>query len=459
MFQGTTTKKFISGLSPEINKREIDPLIGDVFRNNDFNSIIGLESRREAITQIYWRTRVNTKTDYIFDTTGGTISNSGTNTITAQSTNLDAVTYTRKSQIVYFPNGAQGVVQSVATVSSKCQIVIKVVSGTTTCTAGDKLTLGGILGGEKSGAPTPLTEGLTDYTNKYMIMTEATEMTDVELANRVELTINGEDRYFPLQYMTTLSKLKNNTNKQFILGDISDTAFDDNSPFLTDPNTTYDGGGGGAQQSSRGLYNWIKTYGVQLQAVGSGSSGSPVPNGVIVKADIDNICDSLTAQRASNEQLVLGSDKVIRGFSQYFKNLGSSGVNSVRLNLGNDDKELDINVDKVTWGVKELNFARLPILDNDVVSVHNAGKVAYVVPKNHRVEVMGGGYKPAMAMKYVRQTPMRGLGDELIKETQYGANAPVTPSGTASFFGTKFETKVGFDFKCPSQALTIQVIA
>ena len=459
---GTLDKKYVSLLDSELDKREIDQYLGDAFKNNDFNSIMGLETRKETVTQRFWATRVTAKTDYLVDTTGATVSGSGTNTVTTSTSDLTALKFVRVGTILHSTNASNSgatssfIVQTISTVSSRAQIVMKSVSGTPVVSAGDKFIVGGIIGGEKSGTPTPLRSGLIKYTNQYSIIIDSEEISDVEKANKVEFTFKGQDSFSPLALDECLSRVKNSVNKEFIFGNMSSTTFADASPFLTDLNTA-NGGGGGAQQTSRGLYSYIQSYGVVGKAVGSGSSGSPVPNGTFVKADLNAMISSLVSQRADMKQLVVGSTASMMAVSDYAKNLNSSGATSVRLNIAG--KELDCDVIKIIEGGFELNLAVLPILNNDTHQYHLAAKSIMCMPFDGKAQVQGGGVKPAMCLKYVKAVSPKGLGSDMISEAQEGTQAPTTPSGTINMWRTKYETKQGLDVKVPTQLYAMQILS
>lgn len=459
---GVINKNYVSVYADvfgQMDKREIDPRIADAYRDDDFNSILNIGARKEVITQEYWRTAINVKTDYAFDTTGATVTGTGTATITTSTADLEADKYATLGKRIHFSTGALGFVQSKSTIGggTRIQIVVKIVNGTSTHVAGEKLTMSGIVGGESSGSSVPTNTGIQSYTNKYGIINKSFKITDVEKAQKIEFTYQGKDQWFYLKFAEFKKTFANEMNRSLIFDDMSTSSFSDTSPAFTDPNTSYDGSGGGAIQTSRGLYMWIKLYGSQLYATGSGSSGSPVPNRVITYADVQKITDKLTVQRASDKQLCVGSRAAKGAFSTWAKNLGSSGMTSGRLNV--EGKELDLITDTINVEGYELNFSTMGILDNDTVSGHPASKNLFVMPKEGMVETVDKGMKPALGMKYVVNPLKNGLGNEVITEIQSGAFAPVTPSGPGKFFNTDLSCKIGLDCRVPSQMLMMQVLA
>ena len=77
---------------------------------------------------------------------------------------------------------------------------------------------------------------------------------------------------------------------------------------------------------------------------------------------VDDMLDNLTSQKAPTDYLVVGGKKARRKVDTFWKALGSSGVTSVRLMF--DGKEIDMTVDKVTYGGYDLHYMTMPLLDN-----------------------------------------------------------------------------------------------
>lgn len=448
--KGIITKSVVSALDAEINKREIDQYLGDIHRDNAFNDILMIGDRKEPISQIYWRTRVANKRDFNFDTTGATVVGSGTNTITTSSAVLACINYTRINQYVYLnTTGKVGIIVSEPTITSgRVVIQIKIVNGTATHTAGEKFVLGAVGTGERGGATVPVEYGVTSYTNKYAMYTETVAITDVEKANEVEIDMpNGTKGYLQKHHIDTLDKFKNEINKSLILSDISDTSFDDSSPFLVDTNTA-GGGGGGAMQSTRGLYWWAKTYGANPAAASLGT---------VTLADWDTFCDSLLAVRAERDLLAIGSMSTRRACDNFIQNLPSSGgLNSVRLNMAG--RELDLTVDQFTRSGYRFKFLEMGLFNNDVVAGHVAAKNLYFLPENGRTMVQGGGMKPTMGLKYVKQHNKKGMGNEWILEVEDGALAP-NPVGQTREYRSTFTSALGLDYKAPSQIVMAKIFA
>jgi hypothetical protein len=154
------------------------------------------------------------------------------------------------------------------------------------------------------------------------------------------------------------------------------------------------------------------------------------------------LINTLVSVRAPKEYLAAGSTASIACFDTYFKNLGSSGVTSVRLVV--DGKELDMEVNKVMYGRFTFYYRVMPILDHPVTfGFSTIPKNVYYLPYNNKVKVEGGGSDAQIRVRYVpRQTP---YGNDLINEVHYGALNVVNPNGLGLYNGTDWATAQGLE--------------
>lgn len=451
---GIVNKNYISALDPSLDVREIDHNVYDIWREDAFTDLLQIGDRKQPTTQPFFVSWTNTELFYKAQATSAT--NSGTANVTVV---LTAATQglVRKGVIGYLKDGTSGIVTSVTTAAGVDTIILTTDNGTLTVAANDFISLGGVTVGERSIAPTNARFGYTKYSNKIQIFSETSEITDIQAAAKLEAEIDGQDSFIPKDHLDKLRLLKGSMNFEFLMSQISTTSFSDNAPVLVDP-TSNASGGGGAVQRMRGLYQYISTYGTALKAVGSGTSGSPVPDGQVVIADMDSVCDSLLASRAPSEQIVLNGSSVQRGFDKFFKNLGSAGVTSARIVIAG--KELDMEVDKVNYGGFTFNFANMGIMNHPNVTSNIVGKSALFLPYDFKVPVYTAGRgtedMPALGCRY---TPSGSIyGNELIGETYTGAQAP-HPNGEVQEWKTIWTAKAALEFKSPSFGVSLQVNA
>ena len=438
-------KSYVSALDPVLDTREINRKVADLYNENNLTDILTVGDRKMPIQtgQPVYRTFVNESIFKVGDTTGASVSGNNSVSIT---TSFTAVTsgYTQVGDLVIFPTKQiTGYVYSVTTSSGIDTLVIKSVSGANiSTTAGDQLSIYSNAYGERADAPTNVRYGVTSYFNKYQIFQVTSQITDVQTAATIEVDFEGQNKYAVKDQIDKAIKLKGNINGAFIGGDMSTTSFTDTNPTLTDQNIVSGGGGGGPVQTTRGVNKYIDLYGTTLNP-GNVSFGA-----------IDDALDNLIANRAPKDQMVIGSSKVRRIYDVFLKNLGSAGVNSVRLVV--DGQELNFTVDEFSYGGFNVKFATMPILDHPTMFKYtNIVKYAYWVPYDMRVPVYGGGYDPAMRVRYI-PNPLP-YGNDLIGESHTGALSQVNPTGTVQEWKTVYTSRQGFEFIAPQFALRQQV--
>ncbi len=434
--QGILNKQYVSSLDSFLDTREINKLVTDVQNEDNLTDILQLASRKKPIAtgQPFYNTYVNDKLFFLLDTTGGTVNGSGSVSVnftcTAATSGL-----VRKDDIVLAPTGVIScIVTNVISASGIDTVYVKSVSGANiTLTAGQKLSVYSVAVGENSVSQSNLRFGLTRYFNKYQIFREISIVTDVQTAATIETTFNGQPYFAVKDHLEKQIKLKGDINAAFIAGDMSSTSFADTTPFLTDANTS-NGNGGGAVQTTRGIHKYIELYGNTIV------DGTP---GTFGKSDLDNAVSTLIASRAPKEQLVFGSSASRAAIDTYYKNLGSAGVTSVRLVV--DGKELDLNVDKVSYAGFQFNYMTMPIQDHPVMfsqTVINSS--VYYLPYNLKVPVQGGGFDAAVAVRYIPSQTKYGNG--MIDEIHTGALAwNGIPNGDFMNATTSWTTKQGLE--------------
>ena len=439
-------KSYVSALSDYLDTREINNLVADIANEDYLTDILNFGDRKMVIStgQPIYRTFVNETIFKLGDTTGASVLNNNTPTITTAFTAATSG-YTQAGDLVIFPTRAMsGYVYSVTTSSGIDTVVVKSVNGANlTTTAGDQLSIFSMAYGERSDAPQNVAYGLTAYFNKYQIFSVTSQITNVQNAATIEVDFQGQNKYVVKDHIDKKLKLKGSINAAFIGGDMSLTSFSDTNPNLVDQNIVTGGGGGGAVQTTRGLNKYIELYGTTLNP-GNVSFGA-----------IDDALDNLISKRAPKNQLVVGSSKANRIYDVFLKNLGSSGVNSVRLVV--DGNEVDFTVDKFTYGGFTINKQTLNILDHPTLFkyVTTISNSMFWIPYDLRVKVYGGGYDPALRVRYVPNQSI--YGNEMIGETHGGAISPINPNGFVQEWKMDYTTSQGFEFIAPQFALRQQV--
>lgn len=442
---GAINKSYVSALDPVLDTREINKMVTDIQNEDMLTDILGFGDRKVPIAtgQPLYRTFTNESIFKLGDTTGATVSGNNSTSVTTAFTAATSG-YVQVGDLVLFPTKAlTGYVYSVTSSSGIDTIVCKSVSGANiSTTAGDQLSIYSMAYGERADAPQNVKYGVTSYFNKYQIFQETSQITDVQNAATIEVNFNGQNKFAAKDHIDKVIKLKGSINAAFIGGDMSTTSFSDVNPTLTDQNIVSGGGGGGAVQTSRGVNKYIELYGTTLN-----------PGGVSFGA-IDDACDNLIAKRAPKNQLVAGSSKANRIYDVFLKNLGSSSVSSVRMIV--DGRTLDFEVDQFKYSGFTINKAVMPIFDHPTLFSQTAiAKSMYWLPYDKMVKVYGGGFEPAMRVRYIPNQCM--YGNEMIGESHSGALSPVNPNGHINEWKTVFKTYQGLEFLAPQFALRQQV--
>lgn len=442
---GTVSKSYVSALDPMLDTREINKLITDVYNEDELSDILGYGDKKMPTKQPVYYTFYD---DPIVKAVTVT-SNTGTGT-TRVTPALAAASsgYSRKGDMVMFTNNVVGIISNISTSSGIDTLTIDAVAGANiTLGATDTLSLFSRAVGENATTGTNIRYGLTKQTNKYQIFREMSRITDVQNASTIEVEFQGQPKYLFKDHWEKTVGLKSQVNAAFWGSDMSITSYSDTNPILTDPVTSADGlSGGGPVQTTRGVNKYIDLYGTSLV---NGTLGT------YQKANLDDLVSNLLAVRAPRRYLGLGSTLAKTTTDTYFKGLGSSGVNSVRLVVGG--KELDMTVDRVIYGKYELNFGVLPILDHPVTFGYSKiVKCFYWLPFENKVKVEGGGSDDQIRVRYVpRQTP---YGNDLINEIHHGALNPVNPNGTGMYNGVDWTTAQGLEVLAPQHLIKQQVI-
>jgi hypothetical protein len=442
MQYGAYQKSYISTLDSMLDTREIKQQITDIYNEDELTDLLGFANKKKPIPTgqpVYYNWVTESLFKQIIPATGG-VTGSGSTLLTLV---LTAATsgLTKVQDEIKFTDNNVGIVTAVSTASGVDTITVKSVSGANiTCTQADKLSIFSVAMGEKSSAPASARFGVTKYSNKYQIFSESDEITDVQNAATVEFSVNGSNKVAAKSHYEKRTLLKGKINAAFWGGDMSVTSFADSNPILTDQNS-----GGLGVQTTRGVDKYIELYGTTLNA-GTGD---------YAKGALDDVCDNLIAMRAPKKQLVVSGDKAKRKWDTYFKALGSSGVQSVRLVVGG--KEVDLTVERVSYGKYEFNHATMGILDHPVIFGQTViSKSLYFLPYDEQAKVVGGGSESALQIRYI---PNQGqFGDELINESYDGALSPVNPTGTVKKWLTNWTTSQGLEFLAPQWALRQQVL-
>lgn len=433
--QGTLNKAYVSAISL-LDQRDINPNLIDVARDSQFTDIMKVVNRYKETKVPIYNHFVNND---VFATAeiASVSSGYGTSRMTVV---LTAATggYARKNDLVRISNtnssGRQALITQVTSVSSVDTIVLQSVDNTPLfAISGDTITFQSNAFPEKSDTPASRRYPVTRYVNQVQVFREADEITDIQKVSKIELTVDGQQYYTPIQHIYKLKALNGFISAQMIAGVQSTTLFSDANPILTD--------GGLPIQTTMGLDQYITTYGI---------TDAAATLGTITFSDVDAMIDNFLANKAPLQQMGWLGSVARRPWDVWLKNLGSSGVNSVRLNI--DGKDVDLMVDRFSYGNGDFEFIHLPIFDHPQlfplgIVPEMVGSV-YWTPKD-KIQVQGGGMEPRLQIRY-QPRAMQGGGsvstgsNGIISEWSTGALAPI-PTSSVMVWHVDWYTNQGLE--------------
>lgn len=431
--QGTLNKAFVSAIQ-FLDQREINPNLLNVTRDDQFTDIMKLVGRYKETKVPIYNYFVNNNI-FADGVVASVSSGYGTAIMTVVLTSASSG-YARVNDLVRSNNlnmvGQQAWVKQVTSVSGVDTIVLQSVNNQPLyAVALDILSFSSNAFGEKSDSPVNRKYGVTRYINQVQIFREVDEITDVQKVSKIEVTVNGQPYYTPIQHIYKLNALNGFISAQMIVGVQSTTLFSDSNPYLADT-------AGNPIQTTMGLDQYVRTYGISSQVTTLGTVGF---------TDVNTLIDNFLGAKAPHQYMGWGGSRSKRPYDVWLKNLGSSGVNSVRMVI--DGKTIDMQVDQFSYGNFEFDFINLPIFDHPELMgptvVPDINGSIYWVPKD-KVQVVGGGMEARMQCRYQPRAFAGGnaISNGIITEWHTGALAP-TPTNSIAVWKTDWYTNQGLE--------------
>ena len=432
--QGTVIKSFVSAVD-FLDQRDIDPNIYDQSRDRAFTYIMKIVNRYKPATMFYYHNFVNNDVYEV-----GTISAvTSTGLAQIQFTINVADTFPRVGDLIMTSNAnnvaKQGRIQAVTFGSGTATLTVRSVGGNASplyATVNDKVAFSSNAFAEKSDAPTNRRYGLTKYYNNIQIFREVDEISDVQKVAKIEVNVGGDYHILPYQIVQKYTKLQGDISVQMLAGTQSTTLFNDTNPFLADPSS------GLPIQTTGGLDWYVTTYGISDQSAVLGTFGF---------TELDDICDNFIANKAPTDQMVFMGSRAYAVLSKFLKNLGSSGVTSVRLNI--DGRTLDFEVEQLKYRGYTFDFVHVPIFDHPQLFSStlraDVNGSLYFVPKD-QVDTVDNGRQPRMQIRYTPSpfAGANGSSNGIVKEWRTGALAEV-PTSSVTQLHTDWYTAQGLE--------------
>lgn len=427
----TQNKAYVSAINL-MDERVINPKIFDIHNEEGLTDLMGIMGRYQKTDMAEYNNFVNTELRTQGDTTGATVTGSGTPTVT---TTLTAATsgYARKGDLVKFPNGMNGYVTNVTTASNQDTLTIKSVNGANlTHTAAQKLDFFSSAVGEASSTPANRNYGKVSYSNQVQLLRETNIITDVQKVSLITVEgPNGEKKWNAIALNEKFIKFKSDINGSLFAGTKSNTKFSDASPSLTDPV------GGGPVQTTRGFDEYVTTYGVNDAVTAAGT---------FALADLEDLISQLLAKKAPSAFIGLCGTKVRMKLDNCFKALGSASIQSAKMNI--DGREVDLVVDTVNYGGFSFDFKTLPLLNStNMFSQTDIVKSLYCIPKDN-VQTLDNGSQPRIQIRYMDHgITANNKGNAIWAEWHTGAAAPagLGATGETADWRTHWQTSQGLE--------------
>lgn len=446
--QGAVTKSYISAID-FLDQRDIDPNIYDQSRDRAFTDIMKIVGRYKPCTMYQYHNFVNS--DVNETCTISAVSSTGLAQVTF--TVNTGATFPRVGDVIKSSNtnnvGKQAYVKTVTFGSGTATLTVRSVGGNASpwyATVNDIVTFNSDAFAEKSDAPTNRRYSLTKYFNLIQIFREVDDITDVQKVAKIEVNVGGDYHILPYQIIQKKIKLEGDISNAMLVGEQSSTLFSDANPFLADPTT------GLPIQTTGGLDWYCTTYGISDQAAALGTFSL---------TEVDDMIDNWIANKAPTEQMGFMGSRAYRLISKYFKNLGSSGVTSVRLNI--DGRSMDFEVEHLSYGGYELDFVHVPIFDNPqlfsaTLSPDISGSIFWV-PKGS-VDTVDNGQQPYLQIRHTPSPFGQGTGGSnngIMAEWRTGALSENKTSSVAVLH-TDWYTAQGLEGLAPKHFQKYRVI-
>lgn len=434
--QGVMIKSYVSAID-FLDQRDIDPNIYDQARDRAFTDIMRIVNRYKPATMFFYNNFVNA--DVYEVGTVSAVSTTGLAQITF--TINTANTFVRAGDLIMSSNANnannQARVQSVTFGSGTATLTVRSVAGNSTpwyAAVNDLIQFGSDAFPEKSEAPTNRRYPLTRYYNLIQIFREVDEISDVQKVAKIEVNVGGDYHILPYQTVQKLIKMQGDISVQMLAGTQSGTLFNDQNPFLADPTT------GLPIQTTGGLDWYVRTYGITDSAAVLGTFGF---------TELDEIIDNWIANKSPMDQMAFYGSRPKGVLDKFFKNLGSSGVTSVRMII--DGRTVDMEVEQIKYRGYTIDFIYVPIFDHPqlfsptLVPVINGS--IYFVPKD-QIDTVENGRQPRMQIRHT-PTPFVGTSanksaNGIITEWRVGALSEIPTNGT-SYLQTNWQTQQGLE--------------
>jgi hypothetical protein len=411
---GRTDKAYVSAIAL-LDDRDINPAVLDIHNEAGLTDIMGAAGRYVPSKMTSYHNYVN---EALFKSVvvTGTPTGSGTQASPLVfTTTAGTYGFIRKTDLLKFKNGKVGYVTALTRNSGGDTVTVKPVADNAVlaAVATDVVTIMSNAVGEASDALENRRTTLTKYMNLIQAFREVNEETDVQLMSAIMVEFKGQKRIHIKNLAEKYLYLKGSVNAALIGGQMSVNGSSTAIEFGTSASTLVDPVGGGNVQTTRGLDEYIGLYGVDDTVASLGT---------FALSDLEDTITQFLAKKAPKSFIGLTPTKVQIKIDNTFKNLSGSGISSAKLEL-DGKKDLNFDVQSVTYGHFKFQFAEAPILDHQELFANtNISKSIYWLPEG-KVKTVENGDQNRIQIRYMKHGVQNNKGNDIWAEWSTGANA------------------------------------
>jgi hypothetical protein len=411
----TYTHNYISAVN-DLHAREILNGIVDVTNEAyTFVETMRLKGREMVTTNSIFKNFVNSEL-YATETINGIPTDnsggSGQGDVTVVLTNANGTSYPNEGEIVQFDSGHIGRVVSVTADAGGDQVRIKAVDPTVTtanlaAADAEVLSFYGNAAGEGGAGPTPRRYSPTQYSNQTMIIQTGFRISDVEIASRIEVDVNGQPFYVYQGMIDHQRKFMLDEGFLCFFSQISDPNFSASASTLDDAD-------GNPVQTTRGLRQYATSYGVNTSSV------------TVNSAAFATLTRTLDQNRSPKEyDVYFGANGAI-AMDDFFNAIGGSpDLSAARFSV--DGREIDLGVRKANLYGRTWNLHKVGVFDHkNVVNFNGSAgfeKDVMFLPVGPIMTTDGRAVE-RVRIRYMQQPGILGNLNLRYQETNTGALAP-----------------------------------
>ena len=411
--RSNTNKALVTGIAM-MDTREINPNIIDVALETGYDDLMKMAGVYKKTSQPNYHHFVNEDLQQVLVFTA--VSGSGTPTLTIT---IASTGFARRDGKYKFSNSRVGKIGSaISSSGGQDSFTITSVDGTNlSAIVGDKISSLGITTGEGSDEVAVLNYGQTKYFNFVEHLKDKREITDIQAGSKVTV---GTGYYAFVEAMDQATSFKQTISATLVGGNKSVNEYGSASPSLLDQF-------GNSVQTTGGVDQEIGNYGI---------NATVATQGTFLLSDVDTLLDQMLAVKSPSQYMLLCPSAAKRKSDAMWKNMGSSGVQSVKIDF--DGKAIDFQVDQVSYGGRTLDFGSLNLLDHpqlfNFVGSSAISKTIYGIPKD-KVKVQAGpggkgGVETRIGVRYLQNEYVASnQGTDMIREWYTGALTENPTSG------------------------------